>query len=114
MDQGLKRLIDKVEEEGERYAIPVPRESLMSWMAHGDLESLGAVHALLARKTVREQIAPPLEFRDYFQFNSAFLLRCLMENVRGEWANSRYEAGWELCRWFVQHWHDTTVDRKFL
>jgi hypothetical protein len=114
MDASLKRLIETVEATGKPGDDSISRDVVMSWIKGGDLEAWGAVHALLARPEVRDAISPRLDFKEYFRFTSDYLFRCLEDNVRGEWASSRYEAGWELCRWFGQLWRDANVDRALL
>jgi hypothetical protein len=114
MDTYLKRLIEDVETTGKPASGSISREAMLSWMKSEDLEALGATHALLARPEVRDAISPNLEFKDYFWFTSDYLFRCLEDNKRGEWTSSRYEAGWELCRWFIDLWHQPNVDRALL
>jgi hypothetical protein len=114
LEKALEQLIERFESEGDRLSTTIPRESVLSWIASTNLETLGALHALLARDTIRKAISPPLDYRDYFRFMILYLFRCLSENPSGEWASTRYEAGWELCRWFMQLWKDDKTDRKLL
>jgi hypothetical protein len=114
MDRELEKVVAQVEREGAEYSDAISRDSLLAWMQSDDVESKGAVHALLALENVRARISPPLQFDDYYRFTSAYFFSCLAENPKGEWAHSRYEAGWDLCRWFMQLWDDHVVDRRLL
>jgi hypothetical protein len=114
MDSDLKKIIQSLEADNENFAIEIPRGQLIVWMRNPDIEILGVVHALLGQGSAQKCITPALEFSDYFQFCSMYLMRCMKENPHGDWSSSRYEAGWEFCRWFVALWNDNTVAKEFL
>lgn len=110
----FKKIVQQLEADSENFAVVIPLNQLVEWMRSKDLEKLGALHAALGQVAFQKHITPPLEFLAYFQFCSMYLLRCLRENPQGEWSSNRYEAGWELCRWFVEVWNDKDVARGLL
>jgi len=70
----------------------VSREMVRQWMRQSSLEVLGAVYELVTYSPHWERIEPPLEERDLLDFLITFYKRCLLEDPKGEWALSRYEA----------------------
>jgi hypothetical protein len=114
MDNALRKIVQLLEVDNTNCSVALPLSQLIAWMQSSDIETLGVVHALLGQASVQKCITPTLEFPDYFNFCSRYLVRCMKENPRGEWASSRYEAGWEFCRWFVSLWNDNTVPKTFL
>lgn len=114
MDINLKKIIQLLEADNENFTIKIPRDQLIVWMQSPDIMILGVVHALLAQVSAQKCIHPALEFSDYFKFCSMYLTRCMKENPQNEWSCSRYEGGWEFCRWFVALWKDNSIAREFL
>jgi len=70
----------------------VSKDAVLQWMQHSNLEVLGAVHELVTYSPNWERVDPPLEEADLLAFLIPFYRRCLLEDPKGEWALSRYEA----------------------
>src|SRR5260221_6426555 len=98
MEPNLLTLVRQIEGVGAEFDQPISLDQLRVWMTAPDVESRGAVHAMLAQEQVRSCITPPLPWDDYFKFVKDYLFRCLRENPGSDWASTRYEAGWELAR----------------
>lgn len=96
----------------EPRSTPIARELVKEWMASGDLDALGAVHAILQTPQYSKRIAPPIDEDERRCFVMHYLERCLKENPDTDWASTRYEAGWELASWFSDLWNDP-VARAF-
>lgn len=84
--------------EGRPHA-PLPRERLNDWFAAEDIETMGALYALLMDATCCNSIQPPPERATVFKFLVRYFHRCLVENPHGTWPDNRYEAGWEVARY---------------
>jgi hypothetical protein len=89
---------------GEAGSRPIARQRVLDWMRTGDIECMGAIHALITGHFAR--IEPPLTFDEYHPFVMTYLQRCLLENPQGEWAGTRYDAGRDVIGWFVWAWRD--------
>jgi hypothetical protein len=83
---------------------PIPRDAVLEWMRTDDIESMGALHVLITDEY--DRIQPPLEYGQYHPFVLTYLKRCLLENPQGEWAETRYGAGYTFNGWFVGWWRD--------
>lgn len=92
----------------------IRKDHVKRWMASEEIECLGALFCLLMDRACYERIDPPLQFADYQGFVQTYLERCLREDPEGEWADSRYEAGWTLAKWFRGLWLDPAVPRSAL
>jgi hypothetical protein len=92
----------------------ISKWDVVRWASSSDLETLGAVFALLDKASLRERIVPSLTFSEHQTFILAYLERCLVENPEGEWPDSRYEAGWSLTSWIKTIWADEAVPREKL
>lgn len=86
----------------------------MRWMNSADIEVQGAVHSLIHESKYYTKIEPYLTFQDYYKFNMAYYARCFRDNPDGEWADTRYEAGWSFTSWFGGIWHDESTPRAAL
>lgn len=81
---------------------PIPREQVRVWSGSEDLEALGALYHAVTEPSFCDRVTPPLTNDDVFPFLRAYLARCLREDRDGDWANSRYSAGWDLVGW-IKH-----------
>lgn len=79
----------------------VSRHDVLRWMASDDLETLGAVDALIDSRRGSRAIRPPLTMAEVDEFRRRYWLRCIREDPGGGWASSRYEAGWDIAGWIV-------------
>lgn len=93
---------------------PIPRDKIRQWMQSADIEVLGALYALIVKREHYTRIDPSLSVEDYYSFLKHYFERCFIENPDGEWAHTRYAAGWDLVNWFVHLWQDPSVPRLIL
>jgi hypothetical protein len=55
-----------------------------------------------------------LSFEDYQSFAREYFGRCLREDPKGAWINSRYSAGWDLVGWIASLWKDKSAHKVAL
>lgn len=79
-------------------------------MKANDIEALGALYTLLTEQPYR--VEPRIPFLEIIEFVRRYFDRCLREDPRGEWSDSRYSAGWDLVGWFSGLFDDKTVPRE--
>lgn len=91
---------------------PIAQVNVERWASSDDIETLGALCALLDSVEFRDRIQPPISLDQHHALFLRYTERCLLEDPRGEWAASRYEAGWALARWFLALWSDEAVPRQ--
>jgi len=77
------------------------------WFKSDDIEVLGFTSALI--HDARFRIEPPLTPKEYKGFVLHYYGRCLREDPKGEWANSRYSAGTTLVNIFASLWRDSAA-----
>ena len=92
----------------------IPRDKVETWMKAEDIEILGAVYELITNERYYPRIRPALGFADYHPFVMHYYERCLREDPKGAWSDSRYSAGWALTSWFQGLWRDSTIPRSAL
>ena len=90
----------------------IPKTRIEQFMNHGDIEVLGAVYAFITDERRSKVIEPSLQFEDYYQFVTRYYERCLREDPKSKWADSRYSAGHDLVGWFVSLWNDKEVPKS--
>ncbi len=83
-------------------------------MGMRDIEVQGAVFYLITEPQHSARVRPKLTFQDYRKFVLDYLGRCVMEDPQSEWADSRWEACYDLGKWFSVLWSDQSVDRSAL
>ena len=105
----LSKVIEEFGTHDQPRESAIPKEKVLSWTNSADLETLGAVYAFVTEARHAARVSPPLTFDEYWKFVSAYFARCFRENPRGEWAHSRYEAGWDLASWFASAWKDEAI-----
>jgi hypothetical protein len=108
----LDEILEALGPDDARRTDPIARDTVRRWMSSDDLETLGALRHLLDIKEFRERIRPPLSSDEHQTLVLRYSERCILEDPRGEWADSRYEAGWALVGWFRGLWSDKTVPRQ--
>lgn len=92
---------------------PIDREEVENWMKDKNLDTLGALYTYITDPNYSKRIHPPISFDTYFNFSLNYFERCLKEDISSDdWAHSRYEAGWDLVRWFIALWNDSSVSRN--
>jgi hypothetical protein len=82
----------------------VSRERVLGWMKSDDIEALGALYHLLMGGQRKPEVDPPLQFEDFHRFLLGYYERCMVENPKSRWADSRYTAGWDLVNWLSSVW----------
>jgi hypothetical protein len=80
------------------------------WFKSDDIEVLGFMSALI--HDARFRIEPSLPQNEYKDFVMHYYGRCLKEDPKGEWAESRYSAGATLVNVFAGLWRDSRVPRE--
>jgi len=105
-DGGALQEIIAASEAVARGDAAIAGSRVRDWMRSGELEALGALYHLLMAGQRRPQIEPPLEFDDYHQFLMRYYERCIREDPKSKWADSRYSAGWDLVNWLTSVWKE--------
>jgi len=88
----------------------VQLEDFRRWSKADDIEILGFATALI--HDARFLINPPLVPDEYRAFVMRYYERCLKEDPKGKWADSRYSAGAALVNIFGSLWRDSSVPRE--
>ncbi len=90
----------------------VVRKCMMS----DDVELLGCVYEEVIDSKKLGQVEPKLELAEIIDFFKRYVELCMKLNQEGhtDWQHSRYEVGWDLCRWFLNFWYDDAVPRNQL
>ncbi len=99
-------------EAAEPLTSPIDLNKVKEWMLSDDLEVLGAVFELLMNRRYADRVKPELTLSDYQGFVTRYYERCMLEDPDGDWADSRYSAGWSLVNWFKGLWDDSDVPRS--
>lgn len=89
---------------GDAGGRPIARQRVLEWMRTDDIECMGALHSLITDHY--DRIQPPLQFDEYHPFVLRYFQRCVLEDPKSEWAESRYSAGHTFIGWFVWSWRD--------
>ena len=84
----------------------VSRDQIMRWALGEDLETLGALNCLLFDPKESRRIEPNLTLAEYMEATLPYLERCLREDPQGQWADSRWSAGYLLTNWIKDVWAD--------
>jgi hypothetical protein len=87
-------------------------DDVRRWSKSGDMEILGFTSALI--HDARFRIEPSLMPDEYKPFVTHYYERCLKEDPKGEWADSRYSAGATLVNIFASLWRDSAVPRDMV
>jgi hypothetical protein len=82
------------------------------WSKSDDIEILGFTSELI--HDTRFRIEPPFTHNEYKSFVIHYYERCLKEDPKGEWADSRYSAGATLVNIFGSLWRDSAVPREIV
>ena len=108
-DTDLSEVIEEFGLHEQPKESAIPKEKVLSWMNSDDPEVLGALYSFVTEPRQAARVTPPLTFDEYWNFVSRYFSRCFRENPNGEWAHSRYEAGWDLASWFTSVWKDDAI-----
>lgn len=88
----------------------VSLNDIRQWLESHDLEVLGFANALV--HDARFHIEPPLAVNEYKHFIKRYYGRCLKEDPKGKWADSRYSGGTALVNVFASLWRNSSVPRE--
>jgi hypothetical protein len=80
------------------------------WSKSEDIEILGFTSAMI--HDARFRINPSLMPDEYRAFVMRYYERCLKEDPKGKWADSRNSAGAALVNIFASLWRDSSVPRE--
>jgi hypothetical protein len=69
---------------------------------------------VITKPRYSQRIQPALTFQEYKEFLVRYFDCCLRLNPDGEWAHTRYEAGWDLASWFGALWQNQDIPRQSL
>ncbi|HJU39312.1 MAG TPA: hypothetical protein VJ724_07030, partial [Tahibacter sp.] len=89
-------------EHAQTVPVTIARETVLAWSTARDVERLGALCRLLQAPNVA--IEPPLSFDEYAGIVLPYLRRCIHEDPRGAWAESREAAAATFRHWFAWLW----------
>lgn len=104
----MVRQIERRIEQG----LSLPRSLVEEWMTTDDLESMGAVMSLLYGHHGLIDDMPTMDA--IIDLSLRYYDRCLRENPDGEYAPSRYIAGYEFVRWYRMMRRDEAVPETVL
>ena len=90
--------LEKLKEQSDRT---VSRAKLERWINADDIHVLGATYALISDPNHVARITPPLQLSEVSAFLQRYFVRCLREDPKSDWADSRYTAGWDIVRWLA-------------
>jgi hypothetical protein len=117
MNETLQEIINKLwvapdNAEWTPKTDAVRLDDVRRWSKSDDIEVLGFTSALV--HDARFRIEPPLMPNEYKGFVTHYYERCLKEDPKGEWADSRYSAGTTLVNIFGSLWRDSAVPRDIV
>jgi hypothetical protein len=92
----------------------ISNKTVLDWMQSSDIEALGALYSFVMKANYSNRIKPVLTQYDYWNFLSRYFARCFREDPNGEWAHSRYQAGWDLANWITKLWKDQPSSSEIL
>jgi hypothetical protein len=88
----------------------VSLSDIRQWFKNDDIEVLGFTGALI--HDARFRVEPPLTPNEYTGFATHYYGRCMKEDPKSKWADSRYSAGTTLVNVFASLWRDSSVPRE--
>ncbi len=114
MSDTLQAIINKLwiapdNAEWTPRADTVSLRDVREWFKSDDIEVQGFTSALV--HDARFRIEPPLTPTEYGTLAMHYYERCLKEDPKGQWADSRYSAGSRLVNVFAALWRDSSVPR---
>lgn len=110
-ESDLERVV-AVRQEDSRKVIPL--SDVEKWMNSDDPEVMGATAMLISDRKYYSRIVPPLEFKPYHRFFLRYYEKCIRDDPRGEWVNSRHSAGEDIVGWFIALWDNPSIPRSTL
>lgn len=90
----------------------IDNADIKNWMRSSNIEVLGVLTSYILEKEYSRRIEPNLTFEEVHRFIMSYYERCLVEDPKGEWVDSDYEAAWSLAKWFNYLWSDKKTYNK--
>lgn len=117
MTESLETIINKLwiapeDAEWRPKTNTICLSDLRLWFDSSDIEVLGFAAAML--HDARFRIEPPLTPDEYAHFVMRYYGRCLKEDPKGRWADSRYSAGNALVNVFASLRSDSRAPRQVI
>lgn len=91
---------------------PIPRTQIDRWRTSDNIEIQGALYNLVIEPAHFLRIAPAWTFDDLFEFVLAYYARCIRENPRSQWADSRYSAAHDLVNFVRRSWDEPEFELR--
>ena len=108
-DQRIRSLLRQLIRSHDGTVLPLPRALIKSCMTSYDIHLLGAVNSVLGMPQHVGRISPKLDIRSILIFKMHYCERCITEDPKSEWADSRYSAGWDFATWILSQYHKSTI-----
>jgi hypothetical protein len=83
----------------------IDKACVMEWADSADINVLGVLYGYLSNASYFERVTPSLRPQEFLQFSLKYFARCIIENASSKYADSRYEATWELVSVFLSFWN---------
>src|SRR5882672_1081687 len=78
----------------------IPASQVRSWMSSKDPDVMGATYGFF-HSALAAKVKPELSFDEVFDFTLSYYEWCIKTDpAPGQWASTRYSAGWDLASWF--------------
>ena len=79
-------------------------DELVECIKTADIERLGVIYDALSNAAFLKRVSPPLSREQIYGFLRTYYGRCLSEDPKGVWADSRYSAMWDAANWLKSSW----------
>jgi hypothetical protein len=89
----------------------VAKERVLEWTRSADIDVLGLLYGYVSNPSYSTRVAPPLSAAEFVTFMLRYFERCFKENPESKFADSRYEAGWDLVGNFIGLWRAESTAR---
>src|SRR5579871_1608804 len=91
----------------------IPAATVRTWMASDEPDVRGATYGFFhSPHTAR--VRPELSFDEVFDFTLSYYEWCIRTDPPpGNWASTRYSAGWDLTSWFFALWNQKREKKYF-
>ncbi len=100
-----KEVAELLESENARIASEITERQIRTWMKSDDVDLKSTLYSYLCKESSRQKIAPTISHEEFLDFSLDLFGECLRKDLDNIWALSRYEAGWEIVRFFFQNWN---------
>lgn len=108
-DQLIRSILRQMIRSQDGTVVPLPPSLIKLCMASYDIRLLGAMNSVLDMPQNMGRLSPHLDIRSILTFKMHYCERCLTEDPKNEWADSRYTAAWDFASWFLSQYHKSTI-----